>query len=520
MDALAAAATLNPAMKPYVERLRSLVDRKLDELLETVELRKAGRVDEALAIVNNNSGRDLMSAIRKTLGAMRAEQARSLEERLSRLRLLDRLGRAALLGALFAVAGLGVMAVRSARGRIDALQSTVRELEEATRQKKAAEAQVAQLQRMEAIGQLTGGIAHDFNNMLAIVIGSLDLARRRLVEQPNSRVLKYIEQAADGANRAATLTARLLAFSRHQPLEPSVLDVNRLVAKTSELLRQTLGEDIDIETVLAGGLWGVFADAAQLENALVNLAVNARDAMPGGGKLTIDTANSDLDDRYAAQHNEVAPGQYVMISVTDSGAGMAPEIVERAFDPFFTTKEAGKGTGLGLSQVFGFVKQSGGHVKIYSELNKGTTVKIYLPRHFGPAAAEQGAAPEKLPAGSPDTLILVVEDDAMVRRTTVAELRELGYTVVHAGSPQEALAKIDANPGVALLLTDVVLPEMNGRQLADLARKRLPELKVLFTTGYTRNAIVHNGLVDPGVAFLPKPFTVAQLAAKVSQALR
>src|SRR5271166_1797813 len=274
MDALAAATASNPARKAYLANLRGLVDRKLDELQETIELKKAGRADEALAIVSNNKGRDLMSEIRNTLVEMRIKETRSVEERLSRLGWLDWLGRAVTLMALFAVIGFGVVSLRIARRRIDALQSTVRELEEATKQRKVAEAQVVQLQKMEAIGQLTGGIAHDFNNMLAIVIGSLDLARRRLVEQPDSRALKYIDQAADGANRAATLTARLLAFSRHQPLEPSVLDVNRLVASTSELLRQTLGEDIEIETVLAGGLWRVFADAAQLENALVNLAVN------------------------------------------------------------------------------------------------------------------------------------------------------------------------------------------------------------------------------------------------------
>ncbi len=253
------------------------------------------------------------------------------------------------------------------------------------------EAQVRQMQKMESIGQLTGGIAHDFNNMLAIVIGSLDLARRRLRSDPD-RAAENIESALQGADRAAQLTARLLAFSRQQPLAPRALDINRLVGSMSEMLRRTLGEAVRFETVLAGGLWPAFVDAAQLENALVNLAVNARDAMAEGGRLTVETNNGHLDDAYAAAHSEVVAGQYVMISVTDTGCGMPPHVIERAFDPFFTTKSVGKGTGMGLSQVFGFVKQSGGHVKIYSEVGVGTTVKLYLRRHFGEAELDGAGA--------------------------------------------------------------------------------------------------------------------------------
>ncbi len=384
----------------------------------------------------------------------------------------------------------------------------------------SSQAQLNQSQKMEAVGQLTGGIAHDFNNMLAIIIGSLDMARRRLTGAEHPTVPKCIDNAAEGAERAALLTSRLLAFSRQQPLEPRVVDANKLVGGMSELLRSTIGEPIAIETVLSGGLWRVFADPAQIESALVNLAVNARDAMPNGGKLTIETANTDLDERYARAQSEVSAGQYVMISITDTGGGMPPEVMQRAFDPFFTTKGVGKGTGLGLSQVFGFVKQSGGHVKIYSEIGQGTTVKIYLPRYLGGApAVAPGARSEALPLGQVDEIVLVVEDDARVRQMSVDALRELGYTVVQAQTPTEALQQVEAQPNLALLFTDIVMPEMSGRELSNRILKQLPGLKVLFTTGYTRNAIVHNGVIDRGMAFLPKPFTLDQLARKVRQAI-
>ena len=385
----------------------------------------------------------------------------------------------------------------------------------------AAEAQLRQMQKMESIGQLTGGIAHDFNNMLAIVIGSLDLARRRLSGAEHPQVTQCLNNAREGAQRAAVLTARLLAFSRQQPLAPQLLDPNKLVGGMSELLRRTLGENIHVETVLAGGLWRTFADPAQLESAIINLAINARDAMPTGGKLTIETANSDLDERYARAHAEVEPGQYVLISVSDTGTGMAPEVVERAFDPFYTTKGAGKGTGLGLSQVFGYVKQSGGHVKIYSEIGRGTTVKVYLPRHLGAASTTLADEAEKaaLPLGTPDTIVLVVEDEEPVRHMTVDALRELGYTVVQASDGKEALQHLQLQPRVDVMFTDIVMPDMTGRELVDQARKSRPDLKVLYTTGYTRNAVVHNGVLDRDVAFLPKPFTLEQLAAKIRDVL-
>ena len=385
-----------------------------------------------------------------------------------------------------------------------------------------AQAQLRQMQKMESIGQLTGGIAHDFNNMLAIVIGSLDIARRRLADGNIPRVEACIDNAAEGARRAATLTARLLAFSRQQPLEPQALDANKLVSGMSEMLRRAIGDHIRVETVLSGGLWHSFADAAQLENAIVNLAVNARDAMPDGGRLTIETGNADLDDRYARAHAEVSPGQYVLISITDTGTGMSDEVKERAFDPFYTTKGVGKGTGLGLSQVFGYVKQSGGHVKIYSEVDQGTTIKLYLPRHIGGTIRESAAGEptDTLPTADAGQIILVVEDEAQVRHMTVDALRELGYTVVQASDANQALEQIAVQPRIDLLFTDIMMPDMNGRQLADRAREVRPGLPVLFTTGYTRNAVVHNGMLDAGVAFLSKPFTIAQLAMKVHAVLQ
>ncbi|PZM16902.1 ATP-binding protein [Rhizobium tubonense] len=385
----------------------------------------------------------------------------------------------------------------------------------------ASQAQLRQLQKMETIGHLTGGVAHDFNNMLAIIIGSINLAERRLVGTEDPRLVGSLKNAKDGAQRAAVLTARLLAFSRRQPLAPEAIDANKLVGGMSELLRRSLSENVRIETVLAGGLWSTFADLSQLENAILNLAVNARDAMPDGGNLTIETANAELDDRYARKHTEVDAGQYVMISLTDTGTGMPPDVIERAFDPFYTTKEPGKGTGLGLSQVYGYVKQSRGHVAIYSEVDRGTAIKIYLPRHLGTAKdgklALDAAAP--IPQGSNNDIVLVVEDDEDVRHMTVDSLKELGYFVIAAASGKQALEQLDRQPRVDLLFTDIVMQEMNGRQLADMAIAKAPGIKILYTTGYTRNAVVHNGVLDHGVSLLAKPFTLEQLAHKLREVL-
>jgi PAS domain S-box-containing protein len=385
----------------------------------------------------------------------------------------------------------------------------------------AAEEALRQSQKMETVGQLTGGVAHDFNNLLQIVTGNLDIIQRNL-PGGEARLMRAAGAAMNGAQRAAVLTQRLLAFSRRQPLAPERIDPNRLIAGMSDLLHRSLGETVDVEVVQGARTWPVEVDANQLENALLNLAINARDAMPDGGKLTIETANTHLDTHYTARDAEVRPGQYVLISVSDTGSGMSAETLAHAFEPFFTTKEVGRGTGLGLSMVYGFIKQSGGHVRIYSEADQGTTVKIYLPRYFGEAAeAPAPVVADLVPQGSHGETIMVCEDDENVRAYTVDVLRELGYRVLEAGDGPATLAAIDVEPGrIDLLFTDVVLPGgMTGAVLASEAQARRPGLKVLFTTGYARNAIVHHGRLDPGVQLLPKPFTYADLAAKVRDLL-
>ena len=384
-----------------------------------------------------------------------------------------------------------------------------------------AEDALRQAQKMEVIGQLTGGVAHDFNNLLTIISGGVETLQRHLpidcLGEHGPRVSRSLSLIAQGAQRAATLTHRLLAFARRQTLDPKPLDANRLVAGMSELLRRTLGESIAIETVLAGGLWRICADPNQLESALLNLAINARDAMDGGGKLTIETANSWLDETYAARNDGAIPGQYVQIAVSDTGIGMSNDIMERVFEPFFTTKDVGHGTGLGLSQVYGFIKQSNGHIKLYSDPGQGTTVKLYFPRLLN-VSDEIGEAAQPARAEPADgaELVLVVEDDDSVRLHTTDLLRELGYGVLEAGDGAAALALLERQPEIRLLFTDVGLPGgMTGRQLADEVRRRWPGLKVLYTTGYARAAIVHGGVLDPGTELLPKPFTYAQLAAKI-----
>ena len=380
------------------------------------------------------------------------------------------------------------------------------------------------MQKIEALGQLTGGVAHDFNNILQVILSSLDAVQRRLSRGAAitpSDGGEQVKAAIRGAERATLLTRQLLAFARRQPLAPQTVDVNRLVRSMSELLRRTLGETIDIETVLAGGLWPVSVDVSQLESAIVNIAVNARDAMPGGGKLTIETANSYLDEDYSSGHEEVRPGQYVMLAMTDNGAGMAKETLEQAFDPFFTTKDIGQGTGLGLSQVYGFIKQSGGHVKIYSRPDDGTTVKMYLQRLTLPDADSRAGVQrdDAAPAGA-DEVILVVEDEPDVRATTLSMLRDLGYRTREAADGPSALRLLAEHDDIRLLFTDIGLPGgLNGRQLADRAREMRPDLLVLYTTGYARNAVVHHGVLDAGVELVVKPFSYAALATKIRSLL-
>ncbi|HEX9143302.1 MAG TPA: ATP-binding protein [Candidatus Binatia bacterium] len=378
-----------------------------------------------------------------------------------------------------------------------------------------AEQALRQSQKMEAVGQLTGGVAHDFNNLLTIIIGNLGIAKRGVVE---ARAERALNNALIGAERAAQLTQRLLAFSRRQPLNPRVLDVNKLLISISDLLARTLGENVELETISGAGLWKVEADASELESTLLNLALNARDAMPDGGKLTIETSNAYLDDEYCRHHDGVTPGQYILIAITDSGAGMSAETIDRAFEPFFTTKEAGKGTGLGLSQVYGFMKQSEGHVKIYSEPGEGTTIKLYLPRRDGDEAdisADDHANSER---GQGET-ILIVEDDDGVRQYASEILRDLNYQIIEAKDSATALRLLEADKKFDLLLTDVVLPGKNGRELATEVKERRPGTKVIFMTGYSRNAIVHHGRLDPGIELIPKPLTERVLARKIHQVL-
>lgn len=408
---------------------------------------------------------------------------------------------------------------KRAESALQTLNATLeqRVLEEVQERSKAEE-QLRQMQKMEAVGQLTGGIAHDFNNMLAVIIGGLNLLQRKLAKGETD-VQRFVEGATDAAQRAASLTQRLLAFSRQQPLAPEPVSANRMVSDMSELMVRTLGETIAVQTVLAAGLWQIKADPGQLENAILNLSVNARDAMPHGGKLTIETSNAFVDEAFAREF-AIPVGQYVLIAVADSGDGMTPEVIAKAFDPFYTTKGVGKGTGLGLSQVYGFVRQSGGHVKIYSEIGVGTTVKIYLPRYYGEAL---DTTPKETPStshrGLASEIIMVVEDEDRVRAVSVEALRELGYTVLEAPGPLQALRMFDEGTRVSLLFTDVVMPDMSGRELADQARARQTDLKVLYTTGYTRNAIVHNGILDPGTSLLTKPFNINELAVKVRKLL-
>lgn len=393
---------------------------------------------------------------------------------------------------------------------------------EEIRERLQAEEALRQAQKMEAVGQLTGGVAHDFNNLLTVIMGGLDSIRREIKSdsgQPNlARLARMADLAFQGADRAATLTSRLLAFARRQPLAPKPTDLNKLVSGLSDMLQRTLGETIALEAVSAAGLWLAHADPAQLESALMNLAINARDAMPDGGKLTIETANVSLDENYVSALVEpVPPGQYVMLAVSDTGNGMDNETIDRVFEPFFTTKEAGKGTGLGLSQVYGFVRQSGGHIRIYSEPGAGTTVKLYLPRDLRIEAVEQEPVSNRAEGGS--ETILVIEDHDGLREYSVGVLRELGYQVLEAANGQAGLDLLRTRPEVHLLFTDVVLPGLNGRKLANQALEFRPDLKVLFTTGYTRNAIVHNGRLDDGVSLITKPFTFDALASKVRKIL-
>jgi PAS domain S-box-containing protein len=400
-------------------------------------------------------------------------------------------------------------------------QSLEARIEAAILERERAEAALRQAQKMEAVGQLTGGIAHDFNNLLTVIAGNLDLVARRLGADADPRIVRAIGSAAVGADRAATLTQRLLAFSRRQPLAPKAIDPNALVAGMSDLLHRTLGETIAVETRLLAGLSRIEADPHQLESAILNLAVNARDAMPDGGRLAIETSSAHVDAAEAAATAGLDAGTYVVIAVSDSGCGMDADTLGRAIEPFFTTKDVGKGTGLGLSMVYGFVKQSGGHLKIASEPERGTSVQIYLPRFTAESVDEELIEAAAAPRGGGDEIVLVCEDDHDVRAYTVELLGELGYQVLEAQDGAAALAILgDEAQRIDLLFTDVVLPGgMSGAELAKAARARRPGLKLLYTTGYARDAIVHEGRLDPGIELVAKPFAFADLAGRIREVL-
>ncbi len=531
LDELRRLTADNPEEQTALERVTQTTAAILDVYRQMLAFAKQGKRDEAVELVRVKAGKDLMDSLRGQIDAFARTEAGLLEQRQALAQRTRIALVAAAIGALGLVIGLAVFLARLTLHYVNRLADRTVELERETERRRESEATLLQALKMEAVGQLSGGIAHDFNNMLTIVIGNLDTLQRRLRDSVGipgdvaPRLARPIEMALQGARSAAELTRRLLAFSRRQALAPVQTDLNRLVAAMSELLRRTVGETVAIETVLAGGLWATLVDANGLENVLVNLVVNARDAMPDGGRVTIETANVYLDEAYAARFGDVAAGQYVLLSVSDTGGGIPPELMPRVFEPFFTTKQGGQGSGLGLAMVHGFVKQSGGHIRLYSEVGHGTTVKIYLPRlaktqaqTLPVAPAESPPPPSGLPRAQPDETILLVEDNDSVRDYATTALAELGYRVIAARDANDALQAVDRGERIDLLVTDVVLGSgPNGRELAARIGERRAGLPVLFTTGYTRNAIVHHGRLDPGVHLLDKPFTQQDLARKIRE---
>ncbi len=428
-------------------------------------------------------------------------------------------------------------AVRSRRRQYDArdrlvdlseselrLQRTLatleQQVEERTLQLRSNEEALRQSQKMEAVGQLTGGIAHDFNNMLTGIIGSLEMLRRRISRGKLDDLDSLIDLGVTSANRAASLTHRLLAFSRRQSLDPKPVEINHLVTSMGELLKRSINESVTLDMQLTHEPWTAEADPNQLENALLNLVINARDAMPNGGRLTVETTNRHLNSVFTAAYGTLLPGDYVELRVSDTGCGISESVIGRVFDPFFTTKPIGQGTGLGLSMIYGFARQSRGHVIIHSEVGKGTTVSLFLPRFIGDVAAEVAADPALLPCANAGETVLIVEDDPAVRVLVSAVLKELGYGYVEAGDANTAVPIIESEQRIDLMISDVGLPGMNGRQLAEIGRQIRPDLKVLFITGYAEHAVVRGGFLDPGMQLITKPFTFDLLTAKVREMIK
>lgn len=505
----------NPEQQQTLVLLRSHLEQHLAILKRARDQRHATDANATKPLIQTDESYEALDNVLVDVTQMAAAERSLNLSRIAEVQRVTVVGGIIASLALIVVIGSMTMWIFSARREARDLLTTLAEREK-------NEAQIRHMQKMDVVGQMTGGLSHDLNNMLAVIISALTLTQRRLAAG-DTNVQKFISGAMDGASRAATLTNRLMAFSRQLPLTPQSIDANKLVSGISELVQRTLGETIQTQTVLNAGLWSINADVGQLENAILNLCINAKDAMPEGGKLTIETANSHLDEAYAHQHG-MLPGQYVLIAVTDTGSGMTEEVANKAFDPFFTTKDVGKGTGLGLSQVHGFIKQSGGHIKIYSEPGHGTTIKMYLPRLHEAGAkpkiivANEKASPDRQKSNSLRT-ILVVEDDIRVNEMTVASLRELGYTVIHAEGASSALEKLDAHPDIAMLFTDIVMPDTNGIQLGAQTLRLRPDIKVLYTSGFARDAIVHSGKLDSGLNFIAKPFTLAQISAKITEVL-
>ncbi len=528
LRALGGLVTDNARQSERLEQLRPLLEQRLDVLKRKLDLMREGRFDEAADIMRGGRGKALTDQIEALIGEMIAQ-----EEELYRLR-DQRLSEATdalqmTIGAMIILLVMvAIFAVLQAEKQLDALRRSgdslrraYDELIEESTKRGALEAQLRQSQKLEALGQLAGGIAHDFNNMLGVIVASLNIMRRRL-KHDGKEIEPLIGSAMDGAERAAGLVRRLLSFSRIQPLNPTPLDANQLVSGMSAILHRTLGAHIELDTRLSEDLWPIKVDANELESAIVNLSVNARDAMPNGGRLTIETRNVVLGADYVAANPEARAGAYVMLSVCDTGEGMPPEVISKAFEPFFTTKAPGKGTGLGLSQAHGFVRQSGGYVKIHSEVGQGACIELYFPRYveeYEPPPPPPAPKEEDFPRGRPEEIILLAEDDDQARRVTAQGVRELGYTVLEAASGREAIQIIRARADISLLITDVIMPEMDGARLAREAVFRRHALHVLFITGYSPHAIAQNGLLDPHVNLLTKPFTLAQLATKIRDAL-
>jgi signal transduction histidine kinase len=400
------------------------------------------------------------------------------------------------------------------------LETLEQQVEERTAQLRSNEEALRQSQKMEAVGQLTGGIAHDFNNMLTGIIGSLELLRRRVARGKLDDLDSLIDLGVTSANRAAGLTHRLLAFSRRQSLDSKPVEINRLVTSMGELLQRSINESIHLDMRLADALWTAEADPNQLESALLNLVINARDAMPGGGSLSVETTNRHLDSVFTAAYGTLKPGDYVELSVSDTGCGIPESVMGRVFDPFFTTKPIGQGTGLGLSMIYGFARQSHGHVTIHSEVGKGTTVSLFLPRFLGEMGTVKPPDPAMPPFAIAGETVLIVEDDPAVRILVSAVLKELGYAFVEAGDADTAVPIIESDQRIDLMISDVGLPGMNGRQLAEIGRQIRPELKVLFITGYAEHAAVRGGFLDPGMQLITKPFTFDLLTTKVKEMIQ